>query len=194
MRKQLCMWSAGSAMVVMAGWVYLAGSSHAADEADPKAGVLKIAAAIQKGDLAGADAQAKALAKKVEELGDVMDVFKKRDKGGVGVGLKKGVAIPDGIELMIAKMGRDAPSPSEAKKGAEAFEHMGTVIAAVAKITKSKPPAKVKGNDWNNRCDQLFASGLKLSAAAKDHAAADLKTIAHKIKDTCDACHSKYKN
>jgi hypothetical protein len=193
MRKQLCMGSAAIALLVMAGWVYVAGSGSAGEASPLKGGVLKIAAAIQKGDMASADTQALALAKKVEDLGDLMELFKKRDKGGIGVGLKKGVAVPDGIEVKLIKMGRDAPSSSEVTKEAEALEHMGAVVAAMAKVTKAKPPAKVKAKEWNGWCDELAASGMKLSAAAKDHAAADLKTIAHKINDTCNACHGVYR-
>ena len=97
--NKLCIWSAAIAMLVTAGWVYLAAPGSAGEAAGHKEGVLKIAASLQKGDTAGADAQAVALAKKVEDLADLMELFKKRDKGGIGVGLKKGVANPDGDVL-----------------------------------------------------------------------------------------------
>ncbi len=193
MKKQLCMCSAGLALLVMAGWVFLASSGSAGEAAGLKDGVLKIAASVQKGDTAAAQSQAAVLAKKVEDLADLMELFKKRDKGGIGVGLKKGVVVPDGIEIKLVKMGRDAPSTSEATKEAEALQHMGAVVAAMAYVTKSKPPAKVKAKEWNGWCDDLAASGMKLSAAAKDHAPADLKAAASKINATCNACHSVYR-
>src|SRR6266498_2965556 len=74
---------------------------------DPKikAALDKIAQAFEKGDQDSAKAQAKALAKKIEELNDVMHAFKPRTgKGkikGVGVGSKPGVVEPDGIELKL---------------------------------------------------------------------------------------------
>jgi hypothetical protein len=188
------MWSvAGTAILAVGGWVLVSGDGSAAQDAALKDGVLKIAGAVKAGDGAGADKQAAALAKKVEDLGDLMDLFKPRDKGGIGVGSKAGVVVPDGIEKKLISMERDAPSGSTLKKEAEALEEMGYVIAAMAKTTKNKPVAKAKTKEWNGWCDDMAASGVKLSAAAKSQTAADLKTLARKINASCNACHSTYR-
>src|SRR5262245_22151173 len=58
--------------------------------------VVKIAEAHAKGDKATTQKGADALAKKVEEIGEVMDEFKLRTKGGIGVGAAPGAVTPDG--------------------------------------------------------------------------------------------------
>jgi hypothetical protein len=161
---------------------------------DLKDSVLKIAAAVKKGDTSDADKQAAALAKKVEDLADAMDLFKKRDKGGIGVGSKAGVAVPDGIESKVQNLSKEAPSATTLKKEGEALEEMGYAIAALGMVAKGKPAPKTKGKDWSGWCDDIIDGGKKLSAAAKSQNAADLKTIAGKINNACNACHSAYRN
>jgi hypothetical protein len=167
----------------------------AAQDAGLKSGVLKIADALKKGDTAGVDKQAKELAKKVEDLEDLMNVFKKRDKGGLGVGSKPGVvaAGQDGVETKLVALGRDTLAGTALKKEGQAIEEMGYVISAVAKVTKNKPVTGAKAKEWNGWCEDMAAAGLKLSAAAKSQAAADVKTAASKINATCNACHSTYR-
>jgi hypothetical protein len=177
----------------MLGLMFLAEPSNAGG-GGPKDNVLKIAEAVKKGNASDADKQAAAFSKKVEDLADVMDLFKKRDKGGIGVGAKAGVAVPDGVEAKIQNLSKEAPSATTLKKESEALEDMGYVIAAVGMVTKGKPPAKTKGKDWSGWCDEIIEGGKKLSAAAKGSNAADLKTIAGKINNACNACHSAYRN
>lgn len=184
--------SAGLCTLALAGWTLWSAPSNAAQGGDVKATVLKIADALKKGDAASADKDAAALAKS-KDLDEVMDLFKKRDKGGIGVGSKKDVAVPDGIEVKLVALGRDAPSAGALKKEGEALEEMGYVIAAVAKVAKLKPAPKSKSAEWNSWCDDMAANAVKLSAAAKGQVAADVKTLAKKINDSCNACHSKYR-
>src|SRR3954468_22138862 len=61
--------------------------------------VAKMADLIEKGDMNGAKKTAADVADKYS-LGDAMNVFKPRAKGGIGVG-KEGQYNPDGIELQI---------------------------------------------------------------------------------------------
>lgn len=193
MNKKVCVWSAGIAIMALGGMVYLAGQGNAGEGKGPKDAVLKIADALKKGDAAGADKQAAALAKKLEGLDELMELFKKRDKGGIGVGSKAGVVAPDGIEMKLVSMGRDAPGAAALKKEAEALEEMGYAIAALAKVTKAKPAAKVNAKEWSGWCDDMIAAGVKLSEAAKGKAAGDLKSASSKINASCNACHSKYR-
>ena len=193
MSKRTCLWSAGIAILAASAWVVVAGPGSAGQANTLKDGVLKIAAAVKKGDTASADVQAAALAKKVDDLDDLMHLFKKRDKGGIGLGAKAGSVMPDGIEPKLISMEKNTLSASALKSEAESLEEMGYVIAAMAKVTRLKPPAKSKGKDWNGWCDDLVVSGTKLSAAAKSQSAADLKAVAKKINESCNACHSTYR-
>jgi hypothetical protein len=193
MNTKWSFWSAGITLLGLGLWAVLAGRGSADDSAALKDGVLKIANGIKKGDTVTADAMAAKLAKKVDDLGDLMELFKKRDKGGIGAGSKAGAVIPDGIEIKLVTMGRDAPSSATAKKEAAGLEEMGYVIAAMAKVTKNKMQSGAKAKDWNGWCDDMAKNGLKLSEIAKSTSAADLKTIATKINGSCNACHSAYR-
>jgi hypothetical protein len=194
MSKRMCLMSAGCFLLALGGWVLVSAQGNAAQPGkELKEGVLKIADTIKKGDMAGADAQAVALAKKVEDLGDLMDFFKKRDKGGIGVGSKAGVVVPDGIEMKLVGLGRESPSVAALKKEAASLEEMGYVVAAMAKVARAKPATGAKAKEWNGWCDAVAADAVKLSAAAKSQGAADLKTIARKINESCNACHSAYR-
>jgi hypothetical protein len=193
MKKQMAMGSVGLVILALGGWVYLAGQGNAGEAKGLKEGVLKVAEILKKGDMAAAAKQAALVATKVEDLEDLMALFKKRDKGGIGVGPKAGVAAPDGIEAKLNSMGRDSPSAATLKKEGDALEDMGYVVAAMALVTKAKPAPKAKTKDWNGWCDDMVAAGGKLSAAAKTQTSADLKTASSKINASCNACHSAYR-
>src|SRR5882762_6035698 len=119
MRKFAIVCAAGCALVGLQ--LLLGTGAHGAliDE-DVKKAIDKIAGLIKAGDDAGAKKEAAALAKKVEELNDVMHGFKKRNvkKGikGLGYGPKPGEFIPDGIEGKIQDIARDGITPAALKK------------------------------------------------------------------------------
>jgi hypothetical protein len=194
MSKQACVMSAEVAVLALGSLVFLAEHGNAGDNQALKDSVLKIANTYKKGDKAGAEKQAAALAKKLDGLDELMDLFKKRDKGGYGVGSKPGVVqVGDGIEIKLMTMGRDAPTGATLKKEGDAIEEMGYVIAAMAAVAKNKPVAKAKTKEWNGWCDDMVAGGLKLSEAAKIRGAADLKTASSKLNVSCNSCHSTYR-
>jgi hypothetical protein len=193
MSRQVWLWSVGIGMLALGGVVLLADRGGAGEPNKYKASVLKIADAFKKGDKAGAEKEAAALAKKVDSLDELMELFKKRDKNGLGVGPKPGVVTPDGIEIKLVTMGRDAPTATALKKEAEALEEMGYAIAAMGAITKHKAPTKGKAKHWMDLCDEMVTSGLKLSAGAKAKSSGDLKTAASKVNNSCNSCHSEYR-
>jgi hypothetical protein len=194
MSKRVKIWSCGLATLAL-GCLVLAERGAAGDDKALRAAVAKVAAAFKKGDKAGAAKMAADFAKKFE-LEDIMNLYKKRDKDGLGVGSKAGV-VPtgtDGIEIKLVAMGRDVPTPATLKKEGDALEEMGYDLAAIAEIAKTKPNDKAKGKkDWIEWSDEAVAGGLKLSDAAKAKAGADLKTVATKTNASCNACHSKYR-
>src|SRR6185369_11522326 len=126
MSKHVRFCGVGALAVAVGALMY--GVGNAGDDAAVKAAVLKIADALRKGDKEAAATQAEALAKKVEKLEDVMNLFKPRKKGGLGVG-KAGVVTPDGIELKLITLGRDAPAGAAMAKEGPALEDMAYQIA-----------------------------------------------------------------
>src|ERR1700677_3918621 len=116
-------------------------------DADTNKQVLKLAAAIKAGNKDEVKKLAAALAK--EDLEEGMAAFRPRWRGGLGVGREKGKITPDGMELKLQNMGRDAPSGAILGKEAEALEEMAYVIAAVAEVAAIKGTKDAKGKaDW----------------------------------------------
>jgi len=179
---------------LLAGGVgfFLAGMGRAGDDKAAKEGILKIADAIAKGEAVGD--HAKALAKKIEEIDEVMNLMRPRKgtKGGLGVGSKPGAIQPDGIELKLVQMGRDAPSATAAAKQAEALEKMAHVIAAIAEVTMARPDKK-KPKNWIKYAKEMRDAAPKLAEAAKNKAPASLQKAAAAINAACISCHTEYK-
>jgi hypothetical protein len=168
------------------------GQARTALQKGASADVLKLAAAIKAGDKDAVKTQATALAKL--DMDEVMDVFKPRSKGGIGVGKDKGKIIPDGIELKLQTMGRDAPSAAVLTKEGDALEEMAYVIAAVAEVAaiKGAPGGKQKDN-WATWSKEMKEASSGLTKAVKSKGGAEVKSISTKINNNCAACHAVFK-
>jgi hypothetical protein len=150
----------------------------------------KLGAAIKAGDKAAIKDLTAALAK--ADVDDIMESLKTRTKGGIGVG-KKGVIAPDGIELKLQAMGRDAPAL--AKEG-DALEEMAYNIAAIAEAIQAHGPpkgSKGKKEDWAMWSKEMRDSSDSMLKAIKSKSSAEVKNIATKINGTCSACHTAFK-
>jgi len=192
-------WLVGLGLLALGLVITLAGRSTGGEEKYKKS-VLKIAAAIEKGNSAAAQAEAKALAKSLkdfDEIEDVMSVFKLREKNGIGVGTKPNAIIPDGIELKLLAIGRDAPGQATVNKEAEALEKMSYVIAAVAEVAIARPPdkddGKKKKKDFIRWAKQMREAAPGLAAAAKSKSPAEIQKAAAKINNVCTSCHTTFK-
>ena len=192
-------WLVGLGLLALGVVITLAGRSTGGEEKYKKS-ILKIAAAIEKGNSAAAKAEAKALAKSLkdfDEIEDVMSVFKLREKNGIGVGTKPNAIIPDGIELKLLAIGRDAPGQATVNKEAEALEKMSYVIAAVAEVAIARPPdkddGKKKKKDFIRWAKQMREAAPGLAAAAKSKSPAEIQKAAAKINSVCTSCHMTFK-
>lgn len=169
--------------LVILGLVALVGQTYA-DSMKVQAGVLKLAGQIKKGE----KGDAAAVAKMAEGVEEVMEQFKDKKKGGIGVGTI------EGIEKALIKIGRDAPTASFLAKSKGDLEEVGYIVAALADVTAAKPLAKAaKDKMWHEWSMQMREAGVKLAEAAKAGGAQDVKTAAAKINASCNACHSKYR-
>src|SRR4051812_11716744 len=111
-------------LVAVLGLIFLSAPTYAGGEADIKDTVKKIAEAIKKGDHDGAKKIAATSAKKIDEIHDVMHLFKPRNKKGLGVGEKAGAnPAKDGIEVALRDLARDVPAG--VAKQADALETTG---------------------------------------------------------------------
>src|SRR5947209_8444740 len=95
-------WLAGAAVLAAGLGIWLATNpGHAADENKAiKADILKIADALEKKDASAAKQAAELAKKSGADLDIIMDLFKPRAKGGIGVGDNPGIK-RDGIEIKI---------------------------------------------------------------------------------------------
>ncbi|MCI0684408.1 MAG: hypothetical protein L0Y71_20040 [Gemmataceae bacterium] len=186
-----------AASVGAIGIMLLAGQSGAGDNKELQDTIDKVAAALQKGDMAGAKKQAEAVSKKIEELYEAMDLFKPRKKGGYGVGDKPGAINPDGIEQMLIKIGRDAPAKGTLNKDSAAYEKLGYRTAALGLIALARTPPTDMGKktrkDWMAWSDDMVKIGLQFAAAAKAKGPADVKTAAAKLNNACNSCHTVFR-
>jgi len=177
-------------------------TSRAAIEDNVKEALDKIADALEKGDNATAKKEATALAKKIDELNDVMHAFKPRNakKGvkGIGWGSKKGVVTPDAIEQKLVAIGRDGIAAGDLKKEGEALAKGGWHIAAIAEVTIARAPDKDMGKkkvaDWMKWSQDMKEAAVEFAKAAKTGSAADVKTATNKLNNSCNNCHPIFRN
>jgi hypothetical protein len=183
--------------VLACGWLLVGGRGRAGEDAKEKAAVQKIADAVAKGDQAGAEGQAKALAKSVEDIGDIMNFMKPRKKGGFGVGPKPGAITPDGIEQMLISMGRDGRSQAKLGKEAKAIEEMAYRAAAIMTVALAKTPEQDQGTKtrklWTDSAKQAREGLLELAKAARDVSGAEVKAAASRANTGCNNCHSEFR-
>jgi hypothetical protein len=194
--KHPASWVAGCAAAFVGVWFLMeAGRTGAADDYDPREPVLKLASAIEKKDK-DAKEQAKAIAKKVE-LESLMHLFQLRSKKGLGVGLKAGAVMPDGLEKKVETLA-DKPLTADALGDqATALEQMGYAMAAIGEVTLAKPPEKDMGKkkvkDWVKWSEDLRDASLLLAEAAKKKDPAALKNAADKANTSCNKCHDIFR-
>ena len=187
----------GLGLVALSVGIFVSGQSdnRALAAAQKGAGdkVLKLAAAIKAGNKAEIATLTKALAKMDHD--EVMEVLKPRSKGGLGFGRAPGKFTPDGIELKLQVIGRDAPSAAALTKEGEALDEAAYILAALGEVMAVKgPPLDKKGQkkDWAAWSQELKETGENLAKAAKK-GGAEVKSAASKINSNCAACHAVFK-
>jgi hypothetical protein len=154
--------------------IVLSGSSQAEVGGDDLTKVVKdIAAELKKGNDGVAKKKAKAAARKIDMMPDLMAMYRPADKGGLDLQelLKKGA------------------TPKNA-------EELGNLTRAMAELTLAKgwdpdDVTKTKTQKaWNEFTERLNVAAKELAKAKKP---ADVDRAATKVVDTCAACHKIFK-
>jgi hypothetical protein len=162
--------------------------------------VVKIADLIKKGDDAGAKKLAvKAAGNKelVETAADVMHLFRTRNRGGIGIGVKP-LANPakDGIELAFRDIG--GKDPGNLARHTEALEVTGYWIAAIAELSIAKGPDEIGGKKtkkfWTESSEEMRKLAIDFAKTAAGKNAQQIKNAASKLNENCNRCHSIFKN
>jgi hypothetical protein len=198
--KKTRIWIMFSTLAAIVGLVYTAGSGTAGDEKEFKGKADELVDAVKKGDMDGARKIAAAIAKKAEakgvdreELG-VMDLFKRKDKGGWGFG--GGPKETDGIELKVREVARDGPK--DLSKFGNLYELMAHRATAIGIIAEAMAPKKDEGTkkvkNWMQYTKDMQEGAESLAKAAKAKSAKDVKDAVSKMNAACNACHSEWRN
>jgi hypothetical protein len=187
---------AAAVLAAVAGLVYVSGTSQAGEGKELQASIKQIADAIKGGDAAKAKSLAAATAKKIGDYDDLMQMFRPRNKGGLGFGSKAGTnPAKDGIEVRLRDLGRDVPAgfAKEADNGVDA----GYWIAAVAEIAIAKgwpkESAKKTKKEWTRWSEDMRDAGIAFAKASGAKGAQEVKTAATKTNNACNGCHSIFK-
>jgi len=144
---------------------------------------------------AGAAQAAEAIAKKYE-LGTAMQIFKPRNKKGLGVGEKPGEITPDGIELKIISLGKRALPATTLKQQAPALVRMCEVSKAMGELAKHYQPPKKAGSNpanWKKYSDDEIKASDDLSAAVKGGNPITVRKAADNLNASCNNCHTDFR-
>jgi len=193
------------AMVLGINLVLAAGAgvlSLRADDAPATPDIKKLADQVGKKSWDELAKEGEAVAKKYDDLLDIMHVFKPRSKdakvSGVGVGDKPGAILPDGIEQKLIRMaGRAGVTDGDMAK-APALKRMAEIAAAVAAAAVHKPnkDAQQTKDDikkWQELSREMHEGSLELIKALESRNRVQAKAAAMKLQGTCTRCHSDYR-
>jgi hypothetical protein len=189
---------AGGTVVALGVWLLATAGvgAYGDDEKKQIAAAQKDVVDLAKDIEAGNNGEAKAAAvqKKYDELNTVMQIYKPRAKGGLGIGPpSKG----DGIELKIINMGKRAMSPATLRKESGELIKMAYINIAMSKITKYYPPPKKPGKDvkeWKQYADEMAKGSKELIEAVKSDDPKKVKAAANNINGACNNCHSDFRD
>ena len=197
MTSKVRWWVAGVTFAAVCGLVYVSSPSQANEgDKDLEASVKKIAGAIKSGDTAGAKKMAEASAKKIDEVSDLMHLFRTR-KGGLGYGSKVGTnPATDGLEKKIQEFTKAVPPAVASQK--DLNMEAATWIAALADLTLAKTPPKdgpggKTKKAWIGWAKDLRDAADEFSKASAAGNGAAMSKAANKLNNACLSCHSKFK-
>lgn len=174
-------------LALVLGVALAAGYAWAADDEDAKKArkdILDVAKEIE----AGKDVTAKvdAIRKKHDDMEHLMSIYKRRDKGGLGIGPK---GPGDSIDFKIMNLGkRKLPAATLSKEKADLIK-MAYLNIAMAKITH-KFAGKKKPKEWKEYSETMEKESKNLLDAIKKGDADGIKSTATKLYGTCTGCHS----
>jgi hypothetical protein len=189
-------WLAGGLVVLAGLGLWLAEGPGRADDDSIKQDVRKIADAFEKHDTAAAQQAAAALAKKPDaDVETLMNLFKPRSKGGLGVGDKPGVVKRDGIEIKLQDLDKKAPSSAEVGQESAALTRAGYVAAAIAEAVRDKVPQehKAKLKEWQLYAKEMQKAGLAFAESARGKSPDTIHKAAKQLNDACIKCHDAFR-
>jgi cytochrome c556 len=184
----------GVALAVALGvWLGTAADLKSADEKGSKVGPYN-------GDilnLVEGKGTAAAIAGKAD-LGDLMQAFKPRSKGGLGIGPTADAIKPDGIEQKFIDLGKSKRGLSKADlaKQADALAKAADATRAISDVTLLYADKEGKKNPskWKQYVGEMNKAAEDLSKAARKSDSDGIKKAVNKLNDSCINCHSDFRD
>ena len=194
------------AAVLLALGAFFLATAHGRDD-DDKEKIKKTAAAKEAvlklvGDL-GKDADLKKEAAAVAAKHDieyVMNQFKPRDKGGIGVGAKPGAILPDAIELKLIALGNPKKMISKADLASQQadLQKMAQTTLAIAETTPYYAPKKDEAGkpikDWLKFSEDMKKQSKDLVGAVKSGDPKMVQKASLTLNSSCNACHTTFRD
>jgi hypothetical protein len=170
----------------------LAGRStfSAPDEDDKKATAAAREAVI---GLAQGKGDARSISEK-HALEHVMNGFKLRTKGGIGVGSQGDGIKPDGIESKIQALTKGKMSPDDLRAQGPALIKMIQITRAIGDISAFYPdPAKKDPEAWKKFNEDMIKATKDVQDAIKGNDPTKLKKSVSMLNTSCNECHEKFR-
>ena len=193
-----------AAVLLALGAMFLA-VAHGRDDDDKdklkkteaaKEAVLKLVDDLGKGTdvkKEAADVAAK------HEIEAVMNQFKPRAKGGLGVGATAGAIMPDAIELKLIALGGKKVLPKADLTSQQAdLQKMAEVTLAIAEITPHYAPKKDETGkpikDWLKFSADMQKQSKDLVTAIKSGDPKMVQKASLTLNSSCNACHTEFRD
>ncbi len=127
----------------------------------------------------------------------VMNQFKPRDKGGVGVG-RPGAFPFDGVEEELLFLSKKGVPPGQMAAQKADLRKMAEVIEAVSYVAPSYAPKTDEAGkpikDWMRLADDMKKQSKGLVEAIRGGDPRTVQGAAKALNDTCESCHSEFRD
>ncbi len=181
----------GAALITaVSALFYVSALNSAEEKISLQESILRIAAALERGDVADARSRAGALAPKVE-VDELFRLMAPRRSRGLGVA-RKPRPRPDSIEMMLNKLGRDPLNQATVEREAEDLETMAYRVAAIAEVTLLKSVKGIPQANWAKFSNDLRAAAPGLAKAARTRNPNEIQNAVVRINASCNDCHSEF--
>ena len=189
MRIHAMRWSVCGMLALGLG--LLATKTFSADDDEDKKKTAAAREAIIK--LSQGKGTAKGVAGK-HELDSVMNGFKLRSKGGIGVGDPMDNIKPDGIESKIRALGKTSLAPGALKMEGPALMKMIQITRTIGDIAGHYPDAAKKDpKDWKKFNENMIKYAKDMEDAIKASDPTRLKLASGRLEKSCIECHDKFR-
>jgi cytochrome c556 len=135
---------------------------------------------------------------KSADLGDVMQAFKPRSKGGLGIGPTADAIKPDGIEQKLIDLGKSKKGLSklDLAKQSDALAKAAEVTGAISQVTLLYADKEGKKNPtkWKQFAGDMKKASADLATAARQSDGDGIKKAVNKLNASCNDCHADFRD